>query len=563
METSPALEISAPPGKTAHPDSLPKDNEQMPQEATVPESGELVMPDSAASELEPEHELIVGLVGAVGTDLNLVYAILHEALLQVNYAPQEIRLSQLLHGLDWPSVLPEGGKYDDYLASHMEAGTQLRELMGGGDAMALLAMIKISQERRRLLKACSPPTARRAYVLRSLKHHKEVETLRRIYGPNFVLLAAYSPRSERVRHLAREIADSHYVFQSDEFLGPAHQLVRTDEAEAGRPLGQSVRKVFPMADVFVDASNVAKLREGVGRFVEILFGYPFHTPTRDEVGMFHARGAALQSASPARQVGAAITTSDGDIIAVGTNEVPKAGGGLYWAGDKPDYRDFALGYDSSDHFKRMALADVLDRLLTDGLLADGTTAEDLDALVKRVVSGDDSRLAGAHLTNLIEFVRAVHAEMAALTDTARRGVPVKGATLYTSTFPCHDCAKHIVAAGIQRVVYIEPYPKSLAAELHPDAIAMDDGQSSGKVVFESFVGVAPRRYMDFFAWDNRKKKDGTIPPWDRTRARLRLAENTPSYLAQLVGEKRELKAFKKQLVERHLLQASGEEDDDD
>ncbi|MDN3612645.1 hypothetical protein QWZ16_23945 [Vibrio ostreicida] len=26
-------------------------------------------------------------------------------------------------------------------------------------------------------------------------------------------------------------------------------------------------------------------------------------------------------------------------------------------------------------------------------------------------------------------------------------------------FPCHNCAKHIVASGIKRVVYVEPYPK--------------------------------------------------------------------------------------------------------
>ena len=50
------------------------------------------------------------------------------------------------------------------------------------------------------------------------------------------------------------------------------------------------------------------------------------------------------------------------------------------------------------------------------------------------------------LRELTEYGRAVHAEMDALLDAARRGVAVQGATLYVSTFPCHSCARHVIAA---------------------------------------------------------------------------------------------------------------------
>jgi deoxycytidylate deaminase len=30
------------------------------------------------------------------------------------------------------------------------------------------------------------------------------------------------------------------------------------------------------------------------------------------------------------------------------------------------------------------------------------------------------------------------------------------------SFPCHMCARHIIATGLREVVYIEPYPKSVA-----------------------------------------------------------------------------------------------------
>ena len=67
----------------------------------------------------------------------------------------------------------------------------------------------------------------------------------------------------------------------------------------------------------------------------------------------------------------------------------------------------------------------------------------------------------------------VHAEMEALLSCARSGVSPVGGTLYSTTFPCHNCAKHIVAAGLRRVVYVEPYPKSRAVEFFNRSQARD------------------------------------------------------------------------------------------
>ena len=80
----------------------------------------------------------------------------------------------------------------------------------------------------------------------------------------------------------------------------------------------------------------------------------------------------------------------------------------------------------------------------------------------RDLTGKGGALKDAAVMDLTEYGRVVHAEMHALCDAARLGKAIKGATLYCTTFPCHNCTKHILAAGIRRVVYIEPYPKSLA-----------------------------------------------------------------------------------------------------
>ena len=52
---------------------------------------------------------------------------------------------------------------------------------------------------------------------------------------------------------------------------------------------------------------------------------------------------------------------------------------------------------------------------------------------------------------LVEFSRSVHAEMDALISLARSGTKLPaGSNLFTTTYPCHSCARHIVSAGIER-----------------------------------------------------------------------------------------------------------------
>jgi hypothetical protein len=96
--------------------------------------------------------------------------------------------------------------------------------------------------------------------------------------------------------------------------------------------------------------------------------------------------------------------------------------------------------------------------------------------------------------------------------------------LYVTTFPCHNCTRHIIAAGIQRVYYIEPYPKSKAWELHDDAIVVEERahrQHRGprwKLPFTHFVGVGPRRYFDLFSlalssgFELQRKSNGKTLP---------------------------------------------------
>ena len=133
----------------------------------------------------------------------------------------------------------------------------------------------------------------------------------------------------------------------------------------------------------------------------------------------------------------------------------------------------------------------------------------------------------------------VHAEMEALLACARNGTSCRNGSLFCTTFPCHNCAKHIIAAGIQRVVYVEPYQKSKAEEFHPDALYLGfsrhEPKKDERVRFEPFVGVGPRRFLDLFSMQLGagssliRKEAGKTVTWHEETAQLRLQMLPGSY----------------------------------
>jgi cytidine deaminase len=316
-----------------------------------------------------------------------------------------------------------------------------------------------------------------------------------------------------------------------EAYGPkAEALIEKDEQELGKIYGQNVRESFPEGDVFIDCTDIIRARKQISRFIDLLFSNPFVTPTIDEYGLFHAKAAALRSADLSRQVGAVIMTDDGEIISAGCNEVPSAGGGSVWEGRSADrnkdYRDFRIGHDSTARMKQEIMAEVFQHLKEEGWLnAELKDAPAEELAVKALYEGTKP-LRGTRIASIIEFGRMVHAEMSAISDAARRGLSVLDATLYCTTFPCHMCARHIIATGLREVVYIEPYPKSMAKELYKKSIRVDHDTDADKdaVVFRPFVGIAPRRYIDLFTMVTRKDDRGHTIEWKPQVAQPRITQ---------------------------------------
>lgn len=348
---------------------------------------------------------------------------------------------------------------------------------------------------------------RQAFIIDSVKHPAEVQFLRKVFRESFFMVGVVA--SDKVR---QERLIQRKGYNSDTFA----VIDAIDANEKGVRFGQKSIDAVVEADYFFanDFARLEDIQTEALRLMRLVFGVEVQSPRRDEIGMHMAFEASRRSACLSRQVGAAVFDRDGEILATGCNDVPKFGGGLYVAESERDQRCYSRGGKCyNDEEKRLIAESLVDGMIDSGILAK-------DANRDEVV---DSIISSSRVRDLIEFTRAVHAETDAIIAIARsgkRGLP--GATLYCTTFPCHNCAKHIIDAGIIRVVYLQPYEKSLARKLHSDAISAPDPEpQENHVAFALYGGVAPFRFDSFFtARSDRKDQDGQFVSLDRIRTGL-------------------------------------------
>ncbi|WP_418318305.1 anti-phage dCTP deaminase [Piscinibacter sakaiensis] len=490
--------------------------------------------DFFSSADEPKAiELVFGMVGPTGVDLTRLCNSLQAQLKSVGYECKIVRLSELI--LPYLGKPPTARNEFQRIDELMTEGTNLRRETKQADIIGRLGLAKIRELREGITgDANKVPDRGVAYIVRSFKRPEEVKLYRDVYGRAFSLISCYSPRQGRVQHLTRKFRgligqESSSHVSAEEF---AVRLIKRDYEEEGK-LGQQLGRTFPLADFFVSEAARNQLDAQMRRLVRLVFGDPYISPTRDEQGMFFAQAAALRSLDLSRQVGAAVVNSDGDILATGCNEVPKFRGGLYWAGDETPVRDVELGRDSNTAIKEELLEDAVQRMREKGWLSSLVSGKTDGELARSSLYGEDPFFRDSRLFDVIEFGRAVHAEMAAITQAAKLGTSLKGSRLFCTTFPCHICARHIVASGIVEVMFIEPYEKSRTGELYSDSISVEPAEPSpNRANFRSFVGVAPRRYMDFFSMaSERKTKEGETLDSDGIASRPRIRRLVFTYLS--------------------------------
>lgn len=442
-------------------------------------------------------ELIIGLCGPIGTDISYVASTIKTVIeREYDYSCKVIQLSDFIKqqfDIDFDSLKRTNPV--SYYTQLIDKGNDLRKLHQNSILSEFaINEITVQRELSRKPEEETYTSQRRCYIIDSLKNNEELELFRLVYREIFYFIGVFSTLDNRKINLDGKGIKMDEIFR----------LIDRDSGEE-KPFGQKVAKTFMEADFFLrlDKSTYQTVEAKIKRFLNLVFESDIVTPSSHENAMYLAAAAAGNSACLSRQVGAAITDENGDMLSVGWNDVPKFGGGVYQFSESDpvshsDYRCMNLeGGKCFNDGEKQKMTD----LLVSELIEKGVVNESDRKKVTELV-------AKSKIKELIEFSRAVHAEMLAIIHGSQKaGNKMLNGRLYCTTYPCHNCARHIVAAGIKEVYYIEPYSKSLALKLHWDAITEDEAKTDHMKIL-MYEGVSPRRYLELFRMtpDSRKNK---------------------------------------------------------
>ncbi len=478
------------------------------------------------------EEVVIGLVGAIGSNLAIFQNILKTEFEDTfDFDVFIIKVSEDIL-LPHPNIknvadFDTSTKYKR-INSLMNLGNKLRELHGI-DYVSL----EIASKIRDLRKSYSGSKKRVAYIINSLKHDAEVSSLKKLYGHTFFQISIFESEGKRKETLNNSVGMT---------LDEATKLIKRDEKEDDK-WGQRTSVAFPLADYFVkfDEKSGIHIKHAVTRFIKLILGNPYITPTFSESAIYMAFMSSLRSSDLSRQVGAVIAKDD-NILSIGSNDVPKFGGGIYMPlyneddgkiDDQEEGRDYKTGKDCNHIQRNLLVEGIYDSIKNEleDILSENVASQ------KTVLSKIKNIIKNSEIKDITEYGRMVHAEMDAILNCARSNNSTQDATLYVTTFPCHNCAKHIVAAGIKEVMFVEPYPKSKALEFHKDSISLEKGEKN-KLRFKPFVGIGPRNFINLFSLSLgvgkeliRKDDEGKSfeKEWNPKKATLRIRGIPSSY----------------------------------
>ncbi len=309
-------------------------------------------------------------------------------------------------------------------------------------------------------------------VFDSIRNLGEVDFFRQSF-PRFFLVAVQCSSDQRWKRVerhykARGLGDEE--FRMDDIR---------DQIESDLPHGQQVQLCVDDADIVISNQQFCHSRQEAIRVIRsraepylgLITKERLRYPSVDEIMMSVAYIHATQSRCIKRQVGAVIVDDDDNIVSVAYNENPPP----------------------IDPCQPREVCEKDSKMLGKLESLEGT---DCPRCGKKVDSISAPYIcAGCRISfkevlfpdRGMQWCPAIHAEDAAIRQAPRKDL--RDCTLYTTTFPCFNCAKAITYAGIKRVVYVEPYPDGDGADLL---------EKAGRDVL-LFEGVKARAFHRLFA----------------------------------------------------------------
>jgi deoxycytidylate deaminase/dephospho-CoA kinase len=284
-------------------------------------------------------------------------------------------------------------------------------------------------------------------VIDGIRNLGEISRLRDIFGYRFTLISILSAPDARWNRISSKYTDiklGRRDFDDDD----------ERDRDEDTPYGQQVELCLDKADILInnqDSVSLGDFKKKVLSYVDLVLGANRRSATQQEILMSMAFASSHSSKCLKRHVGALVVDARGQVVGVGYNENPI---GTKPCVEEPTYE----GRCYRDIIRNAHFADLAVR----GARCPrcGEPLEHQDGPPWRCTKCPEK----TKKTNLESFFfpdramtwcTAVHAEVSAVLAAAERA---RSGTLYTTTFPCFQCAEKITQVGIKTVYFSEAYP---------------------------------------------------------------------------------------------------------
>lgn len=460
-------------------------------------------------------EIIIGLVYPIGSNPKDFIDSLKNLFIIHGYNLEKIKVSEDIALAFYENNICSDKKYSEFIKNinklpfsiktflKMEICSKIRQERGSG-FLAKKIIEKISQ----LRKVKGNEDKKTIYLIDQLKHLDEFNILNSVYGENYIQISCFSNENIRLKKLNEKInlckntdnsyefikCDINKLFIEDYIINIAKndaiELMKKDLNDPIGNHGQQISKLFHKSHYYINLDKLTPSVYGQGeKFINLLFGLNEDLPTQDEFGMSIAYAVSKRSNFTGdRHIGACLISENGEVISAGSIRAPN-------------------NNSNTNKCNRDSVQEMYNKYYLE--IKEFQQSNEFKNIPENIKK---------YLIDSLEYHPCTHAEISAIIDAAKLGISIKNATLYTTTFPCHLCAKDIITSGINKVVFIEPYPKSKAPELYSRIIEIDpEDKVINKVPFYTFYGAGPNRYNYVFGLDNKRKNDESVPPRLRNR----------------------------------------------
>ena len=362
---------------------------------------------------------------------------------------------------------------DSYVEKMQNKGNELRK--ENGNDFLILQVIEQALSERNI----------KGIIIDGIKNTGEIPPLKSTFI-NFFLFSVHAYKEDREKRLLEK-----KVFKSKE------DFYKSDERDQYQdlPNGQQVKECDGSSDIIIVNNHIPprdkKDRESFinmikDRYVEPILKYSKYSeetinasPTIDEICMAMAYATSKMSECAKRKVGAVIVkenrlsgngAADGrvqtgsrerhvnmmipTVVSSGYNEVPLGSEKcVYHPTSNGCYRDYL----QKQHAVKIKHCPNCGEAIEKDKTASGYIPYEFmckcgEEIFKEFVPG--AKMAPG---KLLDMCRALHAEETAILKLNNNDVEYGRLVLYTTTQPCNLCANKIVNAGIQKVVFSEPY----------------------------------------------------------------------------------------------------------